>query len=73
MKRHLSLRYLSADDMNKVKGKATIFACGFDAAGFAVPAEPLETAKYVSNDRCRISGRRDRISSALRHRPIFQA
>lgn len=33
--------------MNKPKAKPTIFAYCFDAAGFAMPQEPLETAKYT--------------------------
>ena len=33
--------------MKKTKNKATIFAYGFDAAGFPVPGDPLETANYL--------------------------
>lgn len=33
--------------MSKAKDKATIFAYGFDAAGFTIPSDPLETAKYL--------------------------
>jgi hypothetical protein len=32
--------------MSKAKDKPTIFAYGFDAAGFAVPTDPLESAKF---------------------------
>jgi hypothetical protein len=33
--------------MSEAKGKPTIFAYGFDAAGFTVPSDPVETEKYV--------------------------
>ena len=33
--------------MSKSKDKPTVFAYGFDAAGFVLPSDPLETAKYV--------------------------
>lgn len=32
--------------MSKAKAKPIIFAYGFDAAGFAIPTDPLETTKY---------------------------
>jgi hypothetical protein len=40
-------RYITKVDMSKAKHKPTIFAYGFDAAGFVIPSDPLETAKYV--------------------------
>jgi hypothetical protein len=33
--------------MSKGKTKPTIFAYGFDAAGFALPSEPIESSKYL--------------------------
>src|SRR5881394_3193236 len=39
--------YPARDEMSKTKDKPTIFAYGFDAAGFAAPSDPLELPKLL--------------------------
>src|SRR3989442_1296892 len=39
--------YPAKDEMSKTKEKPTIFAYGFDAAGFAAPSDPQELPKLL--------------------------